>query len=82
MNWSVYILKCSDDSLYTGVTTDIQRRVNEHNHCSTKGAKYTRSRRPVKLIYAENHPDRASACKRESAIKKLTRAKKEQLFSS
>ena len=73
--WWVYIVECSDKSLYTGITTDTDRRVIEHN-TSTKGAKYTRSRRPVSLIYKEQYENRSSASKREYEIKKLKRADK------
>jgi len=72
----VYILKCADNTLYTGITTELERRLEEHNH-SDKGAKYTRVRRPVALIYSEKHEDRSSASKREYEIKKkMTRAQK------
>lgn len=81
MSYFVYILKCSDDSLYTGITTDLLRRVDEHNN-SEKGAKYTSARRPVKLIYSEESFDRSSASKRERAIKKLTKAKKLELINA
>ena len=74
-DWYVYIVKCSDNSLYTGITVDLERRVEEHN-TSNKGAKYTKSRRPVHLVYSETHQDRSSASKRESAIKKLSRSEK------
>ena len=74
-DWYVYIVKCSDNSLYTGITVDLERRVEEHN-TSNKGAKYTRSRRPVHLVYSETQHDRSSASKRESAIKKLSRSEK------
>ena len=74
-SWWVYILKCADNSLYTGVTTDLERRLNEHNH-ETIGAKYTKARRPVELIYREPCENRSLACKRESAIKKLSRQQK------
>ncbi|WP_297440898.1 GIY-YIG nuclease family protein [Sulfurimonas sp.] len=74
-NYFVYILECSDETLYTGITTDIQRRVQEHNK-SQKGAKYTRLRRPVRLVYSERCKDRSSASKREYAIKKLKRVDK------
>jgi len=73
--WYVYIVQCSDKSLYTGITVDLDRRVLEHN-TSNKGAKYTRPRRPVQLVYSEAHEDRSSASKRESAIKKLSRTEK------
>ena len=73
--WFVYIVECSDKSLYTGITVDLDRRVLEHN-TSNKGAKYTRPRRPVQLVYSEAYEDRSSASKRESAIKKLNRVEK------
>jgi putative endonuclease len=76
----IYILQCSDDTLYTGWTTDLNRRVAEHN--AGRGARYTRSRRPVKLVYHETHPDRRHAMQREAAIKKLPRAKKLALIFS
>ena len=81
MSWFVYILKCNDRTLYTGVTTDVARRVREHNGeiGVGKGAKYTKIRRPVTLVYSEPHPDRSSASIREAAIKKLTRTEKEAL---
>jgi putative endonuclease len=69
------MLKCSDESLYTGITTDLIRRVDEHNN-SPKAAKYTRIRRPVELIYYENCEDKSSASKREYEIKQLTRIQK------
>jgi len=72
----VYILKCADDTLYTGITTELTRRIAEHNG-SAKGAKYTRVRRPVKLVYSEVHDDRSTASKREYEIKKkMTRKEK------
>ena len=74
--WLMYVLECSDGSYYTGITTDITRRLHEHNH-TTKGAKYTRGRRPVGLIYCERHTDRSRASKAEAAFKKLTRKQKE-----
>ena len=69
-----YIVRCVDGTLYTGWTTDLERRVKEHN--SGQGGRYTRSRRPVALIYAEELPDRGAAMKREIAIKRLPRNKK------
>lgn len=74
----VYILECGDGSLYTGWTTDIEDRINTHN--SGQGAKYTRSRLPVKLVYFEEVENRSAALKREAAIKKLTRDKKIKLI--
>ena len=76
----VYIVECADGSYYTGYTTDIQRRLNEHNY-STRSAKYTRSRRPVKLIYSEEYTTLSEALKREHAIKKLSRKRKKDLVS-
>lgn len=79
MSYFVYILTCKDNTLYTGITTDLQKRLDEHNH-SDKGAKYTRIRRPVVLSYSEKAQNRSEASKREYAIKKLSRAKKLQLI--
>ena len=79
MSYFVYMLRCSDATLYTGITTDLQRRIIEHNE-SPKGAKYTSLRRPVELVYSEELPDRSSATKRECAIKKLTKVKKMELI--
>ena len=70
----VYMLRCGDGSLYTGIATDVDRRVNEHN--SGRGAKYTRSRLPVEAVYLEEAPDKSAALRREIAIKKLTRQQK------
>ena len=78
--WYTYILHCSDNTLYTGVTTDLERRVIEHNS-SNKGAKYTKTRRPVKLVYNETYTDRSSSCKRESEIKKLSRTDKLKIIN-
>jgi len=72
-----YIVECADGTLYTGWTTDPQARLRRHNNGS--GAKYTRARRPVKLIYVEEQPDRAAALRREAQIKGLPRARKLQL---
>lgn len=72
---------CNDETLYTGITTDITRRINEHNH-TIKGAKYTRNRRPVTLIYQEECENRSSASKREYALKKLSRAQKDMLIAN
>ena len=81
MPYFVYILKCSDDTLYTGITTDINRRLDEHN-TSDKGAKYTKVRRPVKLVYSEKSENRSSACKREYEIKQLKREDKLRLIDA
>lgn len=81
MSYFVYILKCNDDTLYTGITTDVKRRLDEHNN-SIKGAKYTKVRRPVKLMYQEKLKDRSSASKREYEIKQFTRDKKLELIDA
>jgi putative endonuclease len=70
----VYILECADGSYYTGWTTDLDRRVADHN--AGRGGRYTRSRRPVKLVYWEHHADRRSAQRRELVLKRLPRARK------
>lgn len=75
----VYILQCVDGSLYTGITTDLDRRIKEHND-SKLGAKYTKVRRPVKLVYSKEFIDRSQASKEESRIKKLSRQQKIDLF--
>jgi len=75
--WSVYMLLCSDGSLYTGITTDVDRRVREHN--SGKGSKYVRSRRPAELVWREDAKSRSEALRREAAIKALSKADKERL---
>ena len=80
MAYFVYILKCADETLYTGITTDIERRVEEHNS-SDKGAKYTKLRRPVELVYSEESENRSTASKREYAIKKLSRLQKLELIN-
>lgn len=79
MSYFVYILECSDGTLYTGITKNVDKRLYEHNH-SDKGAKYTKARRPVKLLYEEPSENRSTASKREYFIKKLTRVKKLQLI--
>jgi putative endonuclease len=79
MSHFVYILECADKTLYTGYTTDIARRVVEHNEAKV-GAKYTRGRRPVRLVYSEKFSTRGEALSREADIKKLTRMEKIELF--
>lgn len=74
-----YILRCGDGSLYTGYTTDIQKRIKTHN--AGKGAKYTRARLPVTLAYLEESGTKQEAMRREAAIKKLTRPQKEELIA-
>lgn len=78
MSYYVYILRCGDGTLYTGYTDDPARRERVHN--SGRGAKYTRSRLPVELVYREACPDRSAALRREAAIKKLTREQKLKLI--
>ena len=78
MAWYVYMLRCGDGSLYTGSTTDVERRLREHQ--GGTGARYTRSRPPVTLAYTEEAPDRSAAQRREAAIKKLPRAQKLKLI--
>jgi putative endonuclease len=72
--WWVYLLRCVDGSLYTGIATDVDRRAAEHN--AGTGAKYTRSRKPVEVVYREQLPDKSSALKREAAVKKLSHTQK------
>lgn len=79
-DWVVYIVRCADDSLYTGIAVDAARRVEEHNHDDRLAAKYTRVRRPVALMYEERCNSRSDAAKREAQIKKLTRAQKVKLI--
>lgn len=79
--WYVYILRCADGTLYTGITTDVLRRIEEHNSHDRLAARYTRSRRPVELVYAERSDDRASAGRREAAIKKMSRSAKLALLT-
>lgn len=81
MEYFVYILRCNDDTLYTGITTNLTRRIEEHNN-SDKGAKYTRLRRPVTLVYSEAQENRSTASKREYEIKKLKREKKLSLINA
>ena len=74
----IYIVKCIDDTYYTGFTNNIEKRIHAHNE--KKGAKYTRGRTPVKLVYSEQFEDKKDALKREYEIKKFTRSKKERLI--
>ena len=79
MPWFLYVVKCQDTSLYTGITTDITRRIKEHN--TKKGAFYTKNKLPVELVYQEAMANESEARKREAAIKKLTRKEKLALIS-
>jgi putative endonuclease len=81
MSYFVYILKCADETLYTGITNNLEKRILAHNN-SKQGAKYTASRRPVTLQYSETYTSKSLALKREAKIKKLTRAKKLLLIAS
>lgn len=72
--WTCYLLRCADDSLYCGITNDLERRLAAHNAGS--GAKYTRSRTPVTLMYREGLPDKSAALRREAEIKNMPRARK------
>lgn len=80
MEHIVYIVRCSDDTLYTGYTTDLEKRITEHNS-DIRGAKYTKARRPVTLVYSETFSTKSEALKREHALKKLTRAEKLSLIT-
>lgn len=77
-NWTLYILKCADDTLYTGITNDLAKRISDHE--SGNGAKYTRGRGPLNLVYSESHENRSQASKREYEVKKLSRTEKETLI--
>lgn len=80
MPWFVYIIQCSGESLYTGITTDISRRLKEHNN--KKGAFYTQNKTPVELVYQEAVPNQSEARRREAAIKRLTRKEKLELIAN
>ncbi len=80
LNWQVYIILCSDDTLYTGITTDIERRILQH--ADGRGAKYFRGRKPKQLLYLEGDHDRSSASKRELSIKEMRRPEKQLLACS
>ncbi len=81
MAWVVYVLLCSDGTFYTGITTDLKRRLKEHNE-SNQGAKYTKARRPVTLHYQELQPDRSTASQREYVLRKLPKDDKVRLITS
>ena len=78
--WNLYILRCADDTLYTGITTDVEKRLEAHR--TGKGAKYTRGRAPLELVYRETCGSHSEALKRELEIKSLTRDKKELLAAN
>lgn len=75
--WHLYLLRCADGTFYAGITTDLERRLAEHNGERAGGARYTRARRPVELARAEPCADRASASRREAELKRLSRTQKE-----
>jgi putative endonuclease len=75
------MLRCSDGTLYTGIAIDLDKRLNEHNS-SEKGAKYTKARRPVKMVYSELSKNKSAALKREIAIKKMTKLQKESIVAN
>lgn len=81
MSYFVYIVECSDHTFYTGIAKDVQRRIEEHNY-SNKGAKYTRVRRPVKLLHVEEFENRSQASKREFEIKQMSKTAKIALLLS
>ena len=78
--WQVYIIECSDSSLYTGITNNLTKRISAHNN--KKGAKYTKTRLPVTLVYHIEVPDKSSALKLEYKIKQLSRQQKEKLIAA
>ncbi len=80
-DWFVYMARCKDGSLYTGISTDIERRIQEHNCDDRKGSRYARSKRPVTLVYTERCTDRSSASIRELEIRKMRKAAKEKLVA-
>ena len=80
--WHVYILRCADTTLYTGIARDLQKRLRQHNGEQVGGPKYTRGRRPVSLVWSDVAPDRSAALQREAAIKKLSRGEKLRLIAS
>ncbi len=81
-SWYVYMIRCADGSLYTGITTDTARRIDEHNNGKRPGAAYTRSRRPVRLVYQEPCKNRSAASVREAQIKAMCREEKELLLQN
>ena len=80
--WTVYIVRCADGSLYTGISVEVLRRIEEHNSSNHLGARYTRTRRPVELVYCEPAASRSEASRRERDIKRLPRHKKEALLAA
>lgn len=81
-SWYVYIVRCADASLYTGIAKDVSRRVDEHNGSAMLGARYTRGRQPVKLVYHEAVDSRSAATRREQQIRRLSRGEKQLLIDN
>jgi putative endonuclease len=79
-DWHVYIVRCSDGSLYTGISTDVARRLREHRDRGTRGASYMRGRTPIAVVFARQLPDRAAASRAEYAVKQLQKVQKEHLI--
>jgi len=80
-NWFVYLLRCADNTLYCGITTDLTKRLRQHNGEIVGGAKYTKVRQPCELVYSENHESRSDACKREYEIKQFSKHTKERMVN-
>ena len=80
-DWRIYMVLCADGTLYTGITTDLERRLAQHNGIQKGGARYTRCRRPVELVWAERCDDRSGASRREYQVKRLSRQEKLTLIS-
>ena len=81
MEWYMYVILCFDNSFYCGITTNLRKRLKQHNGVIKGGAKYTRSRRPCKYIYKESAQNRSDASKKEAAFKKLSRKQKEKYIN-
>jgi putative endonuclease len=82
MSYTLYIVCCADGTLYTGIATDVERRLSQHNGAKGRGARYTAARRPVRLVYSAPYPTRSAALVAEAHIKRLTRAQKQKLIEA
>ena len=82
MSYTLYMVRCADGTLYTGIAVDVERRLMQHNGEKGKGARYTAARRPVRLVYSAPFPTRSDALKAEARIKRLTRAEKQKLIET
>jgi putative endonuclease len=82
MSYTLYIVCCADCTLYTGIATDVERRLSQHNGAKGKGARYTAARRPVRLVYSAPYPTRSAALIAEARIKRLSRAEKQKLIEA